>query len=242
MMSTDSHNHKLTLRGTTKIVVITTIIMLLFAFVGPISYVHAADSYYYPDAQTADSLPTNAPTSCLFWDSNKSQLNGTPQWVSIPNLGILEIDDTVYANGCTTSFTSADLFMSGLVYVHWETAPLRPVTVTLQSQVTIHALHASWNASAGVNAGANANSASKPEATIGASTGINFTVSPSDTTVMNATSTITNQTSAYFSYQNLQATALLAAGAKVTQIDTITITAGTDAQRAFNETVETPFS
>jgi hypothetical protein len=250
-MRTNNQGRSFTMLGSKIAVALIIIAALFLTFAGPDQhYAHAASSDTDPTAKSADSLPTNSPSPCLAWDGVRSQLNGAApsEFVTIPNVGTVEIDDTVYANGCSKAFGS-DLIMSGLVYVHWAewannvAMPIPPsMTVTLSSQVVVHGINATWSAGVGANAGANASAGSSANGSVGASANFNFSINPSDSTILNSTATISNQQSATFSYQNLQASAAAALGAQVTQTDAITITVNQNAQPVHYEKEVTSFT
>ena len=115
-----------------------------------------------------------------------------------------------------------------------------PITVTLASTAVVHGVNATWSAGVGVNAGTDTSNG----ASAGASANFGFSISPSDSTILNANNTISNQQSATFSYQNLSATATVAARGSVTQTDVITINVqGYNAQiQEHNEQVVTSFT
>ncbi len=250
MMRSNDHKHPFTLSRSKAIAGLLVIATLAIAFTGyHLLPAHAMGptNGVDPNPQDASSLSTNAPDSCF--NTLQSQLNGSApqQFVSIPNVGQIEIDDTVYSNGCSKAFAS-NVFMSGLVYVHWSTlnsalgnAPT--MTVTLQSQAKIlGGVDVSWNLNGGVNAGVSAGTGSAPGANAGANATLGFTVSPNDSTIVSSTATITGQQSATFSYQNLEATATSGIDGNVVQNDAITIVVESNEQQTYNVQVETPFS
>lgn len=246
-MHPNSHRHHLALLGGKIAAALVIIATLLITFVGPISpHVHAASLGSDPNSKSADSLPTNSPDSCFPWDGVQSKLNGAApiEFIDVPNVGTIEIDDTVQANSCSKAYAS-NLFMSGLVYVHWSTwsdamGTPPPITVTLASTAVLHGYKATWSAGVSANAGTDTSNG----ASAGASANFGFSISPSDSTILTANNTISNQQSAAFSYQNLSATSPAAAGSSVTQTDIITINVqGYNARiQSHNEQVETSFT
>lgn len=169
--------------------------------------------------------------------------------INIPNVGTLEVDDTVHGNSCS-KLGSANLIMSGLIYVHWfslftASGSAPRITVQVSSTDVIHGIAATWNLSLGANAGVGAATDSKPSANAGASIAVGFTVSPTDSTIINATDQIQDQRSAYFSYQNLAASTSTALGnTNVEQDDTILITSTDNPaiHQKFLEKIVIPFS
>ncbi len=240
-MSKNTRKHITGRKVAVMIVIVATLFISLAG--SHLSHTHAAS---LDESPSADSLPTNAPNTCLFWEGVQSQLSGAApiDFIDIPNVGSIEIDDTVYANGCS-EVGASNLIMSGLVYVHWTSGAgignPPPMTVTLQSEATAHAVNATWNLSLGANAGGSAGTGSNPALDAGASANFNFTISPNDSTIVDSTATITNQQSAYFSYQNLSATASTAINGQVTQVDDITISIEGNAQYRKFENIVTPF-
>ena len=94
-----------------------------------------------------------------------------------------------------------------------------PLTVSLQSQVVVSGPKATWSAGVGASAGV----ATGEGTSAGASATLGFSVSPTDSTALNSNSTISNQTSATFGYQNLEASVLTPVASQIKQSDTITI-------------------
>lgn len=234
-MYTNHHERNFARLGGKIAAVLAIIAALLVTFVIPGSpYAHAANLGSDPNAKSADSLSTNSPDECFLWDGVKSNLSGGAPYtfVDVPDgngrqLGTIEIDDTVYANSCSEA-GSSNVVMSGLIYVHWSvwsdamgTPP--PLTVTLQSQAVASGPKATWSAGAGINAGVTAGNGTPAAASAGASANLSFSINPTDSTILNSNSTISNQTSATFSYQNLEASVLTPLGSQVTQSDTIGI-------------------
>lgn len=246
-MHPNNHRPHLALLGGKIAAALTIIAALLITFVGPNQpYAHAASLGADPNSKFADSLPTSSPDSCLLWDGIKSNLyGGAPdgnraEFVPVSNssgvqMGVIEIDDTVQVNSCSKA-GSSNMVMSGLVYVHWaewQGSVLPPhITVRLVSTVVASGPRATWSAGVSANAGVSAptgsssggTASSSPSGTAGASAHVDFGISPNDSTVLNYDNTISDQSSATFSYQNLEASVLTPVASQVVQSDAITVT------------------
>jgi hypothetical protein len=237
-MHTNDHKYNLTMLAGKIAVAIATIGALLFTFGLNLPYAHAASLGSDPNSKTADSLPTSSPDSCFLWDGVQSNLYGGAPDGSIAEfvpvldhngaqMGVIEIDDTVYANSCSKA-GSSNIVMSGLVYVHWsqwQGSVLPPhITVRLVSTIVASGPRATWSAGVSANAGVSTPSGSSSAGTAGASVHIDLGISPTDATVLNSDNTISDQPSATFSYQNLEGSVFTPVNSQVVQKDAITIT------------------